>query len=427
MPSIVEVNIQCCRLYAGDPDFKPYVSSEPDVGTFELKGNEDYMVLACDGLWDVITFDMLVQLVYKHLHEENGDKSTVATYLMDAAMDEGSSDNISIIVVFFRDDIAKPKKAAESSTDGSKTALDKPDDDSSGKDGGGDKNVPDNNDKTASGGSNESSNKPVDDSEKRQGNDSDDKKTSDNEDSIKDGKSTAENIGECSNSAKSSVELIHSRTLLPNDVIDSDSVRLDVEHPEDLVQVEVSQLQDVRSTSKKLPSENLPGCSDDVIQSDQHETSPDVPRIHSASQINALLQNSDVQSDVSSTDVRLMSQSASRCLRNRRVKRVKGASRRKNSRRVTREKSGRGGSSSSSSSSGPTGSATTAGRMPSSGIIGSTTAPSSHATMKLSRTADNLLLDASSVLTRYTRCRGRSLGNWTVAVEIESASAMFND
>ena len=376
-----------------------------------MEGNEDYMVLACDGLWDVITFDHLVRLVYDHLHSKNGSKESVATHLMETAMDEGSSDNISIVVVFFRDEIAKPKpKKKESSTEGNEAAPTSNDD--GGKDGDGDKNVPD--DKPAPDNNDKSGNEPGGNSENRP---DDNEKKSGDTGSTENGKSAAGNIGELN---KTSMECSHSRTL--------DQPQLNVEHLPAGHSASVSEPQVQDATSRKLSSENLPGCSGDIVQSDQQEqeTSSDTPRRpHSMSQVNALL-NSDLQSDVSSTDVRVMSLSASRCLRNRRVKRQKGASRRKNGRRAARDRSTRGGSTSSSSSSGRTEKATVPhGARPS--VITSSKAPSSHTMMNQSWTADNLLLDASSVLTRYTRCRARSLGNWTVAVEIESASAMFND
>jgi len=41
-------------LCTGDVESKPSVTSEPDVASIELDGTEDYVVLACDGIWDVI-------------------------------------------------------------------------------------------------------------------------------------------------------------------------------------------------------------------------------------------------------------------------------------------------------------------------------------------------------------------------------------
>jgi len=39
----------------GDPDYKPYVTAEPDVIEIELTGSEDFLILASDGLWDSLS------------------------------------------------------------------------------------------------------------------------------------------------------------------------------------------------------------------------------------------------------------------------------------------------------------------------------------------------------------------------------------
>lgn len=36
----------------GDPDYKPYVTAEPDVIDLELDGSEDFLLMASDGLTD---------------------------------------------------------------------------------------------------------------------------------------------------------------------------------------------------------------------------------------------------------------------------------------------------------------------------------------------------------------------------------------
>ena len=84
---------------AGDVENKPAITSEPDVASVELDGTEDYVVLACDGIWDVIRLSKIPQLVYAHL-TGGGSKEMVAKSLVDHAKAEGSSDNMTAIVVF---------------------------------------------------------------------------------------------------------------------------------------------------------------------------------------------------------------------------------------------------------------------------------------------------------------------------------------
>ncbi|XP_074598512.1 uncharacterized protein LOC141853166 [Brevipalpus obovatus] len=94
----------------GDPDFKPYVISSPDLEIYELDGSEDFLVVGCDGLWDQMTPDGACSLVYEYLAEnaerENLDhdlNQNIARLLVNAAKDDGSGDNITTIVVFLRD------------------------------------------------------------------------------------------------------------------------------------------------------------------------------------------------------------------------------------------------------------------------------------------------------------------------------------
>ena len=51
----------------GDGDYKPYVSSDPDVTTVEMNGSEDFIIIACDGLWDTVTPMSATTCVYKQL------------------------------------------------------------------------------------------------------------------------------------------------------------------------------------------------------------------------------------------------------------------------------------------------------------------------------------------------------------------------
>ena len=41
----------------GDRKLKQWVIGNPDVNTFDLDGTEDYLIIGCDGLWDVMTPD----------------------------------------------------------------------------------------------------------------------------------------------------------------------------------------------------------------------------------------------------------------------------------------------------------------------------------------------------------------------------------
>ncbi|XP_038649114.1 LOW QUALITY PROTEIN: protein phosphatase 1F [Scyliorhinus canicula] len=87
----------------GDIDQKPYISGDADSASFQLDGTEDYIVLACDGFFDGVKPSQVVDIVLEHLQENTGNGSTVAETLVAAAKEGGSSDNITVVVVFLRD------------------------------------------------------------------------------------------------------------------------------------------------------------------------------------------------------------------------------------------------------------------------------------------------------------------------------------
>jgi serine/threonine protein phosphatase PrpC len=92
----------------GDPEHKPYISSEPDVTEITLDSDDDFLILACDGLWDQLTPEEATTLVYQYICENETENTqeiaeNVASYLSKIAKEEGSSDNITTIVLFFKD------------------------------------------------------------------------------------------------------------------------------------------------------------------------------------------------------------------------------------------------------------------------------------------------------------------------------------
>lgn len=97
------MNVDLSLVSSGDSEHKPYICGDADHGIFPLDGSEDYLILACDGFWDTVSPDEAVRVVSDHLQENTGDTTMVAHKLVASARDAGSSDNITVIVVFLRD------------------------------------------------------------------------------------------------------------------------------------------------------------------------------------------------------------------------------------------------------------------------------------------------------------------------------------
>ena len=73
--------------------------SEPDVCTCNLTPEDDFLILACDGLWDVLTPREAVEKVTEYFAEKGMDESIASQKLLNLASRLGSTDNISIVIV----------------------------------------------------------------------------------------------------------------------------------------------------------------------------------------------------------------------------------------------------------------------------------------------------------------------------------------
>ena len=84
----------------GDIDFKEYgISCEPNIKkVFINKNNIKYIVIASDGIWDIVD-DKQLLLIEKGLKIGNAEE--FCNNLVKYSLSEGSNDNISCIVLKF--------------------------------------------------------------------------------------------------------------------------------------------------------------------------------------------------------------------------------------------------------------------------------------------------------------------------------------
>jgi len=75
---------------------QPHVTYVPEVFFVELVPEDRYLIIACDGLWDVLTNDQAFAIVSQY-----SDAARASAALRDYAHCLGSTDNISVIVYIF--------------------------------------------------------------------------------------------------------------------------------------------------------------------------------------------------------------------------------------------------------------------------------------------------------------------------------------
>nr|BAK05256.1 predicted protein [Hordeum vulgare subsp. vulgare] len=96
----------------GDYYLKPYVIAEPEVTVMDRTDKDEFLILASDGLWDVVSNDVACKIARNCLsgraaskYPESVSGSTAAdaaALLVELAMARGSKDNISVVVVELR-------------------------------------------------------------------------------------------------------------------------------------------------------------------------------------------------------------------------------------------------------------------------------------------------------------------------------------
>lgn len=106
-------------MHAGDRYLRPYVVADPEIMVEPRMREDECLILASDGLWDVMTNDEACDLARKRIllwhkknctagstsvSEERGEHANpaaqdAAEYLLRLAARKGSRDNISVIVV----------------------------------------------------------------------------------------------------------------------------------------------------------------------------------------------------------------------------------------------------------------------------------------------------------------------------------------
>lgn len=120
--------VACFYIFTGDKHFKPVVISEPETRVIDRHPQDDCLVIATDGLWDVLTNELACDIARRCLEEGNPniDAPSVgvtessgsseedeehpcqtscnlaAALLARLALARKSTDNISVIVIDLR-------------------------------------------------------------------------------------------------------------------------------------------------------------------------------------------------------------------------------------------------------------------------------------------------------------------------------------
>jgi serine/threonine protein phosphatase PrpC len=89
----------------GDLGEEPYVTCLPDIFCHKLSNTDKFIVVGCDGLYDELDNNEIVNFILMNCYDiKTGERINkhinIAKRLAEHAIMKGSSDNVSIIVVF---------------------------------------------------------------------------------------------------------------------------------------------------------------------------------------------------------------------------------------------------------------------------------------------------------------------------------------
>ncbi|CAO2815972.1 unnamed protein product [Amaranthus hypochondriacus] len=114
------------------PVEKQIVTANPDINTVELCDDDDFLVLACDGIWDCMSSQQLVDFVHEQLNTET-KLSAVCERVLDRCLAPSTAggegcDNMTMILVRFKkpiqQDTSAPKAGESSQSEPAVTEAD---------------------------------------------------------------------------------------------------------------------------------------------------------------------------------------------------------------------------------------------------------------------------------------------------------------
>jgi protein phosphatase 1L len=93
----------------GDRSLKPYITAEPRILEGYLGRENDFAVIACDGVWDVLSPEIVIAVV-----RAATDVQAAAETIKISSIDSGSTDNVTVVVLDLREHTAGlPRKKME--------------------------------------------------------------------------------------------------------------------------------------------------------------------------------------------------------------------------------------------------------------------------------------------------------------------------
>jgi integrin-linked kinase-associated serine/threonine phosphatase 2C len=73
------------------------VIADPDIKSVDLTSEDNFLIIGCDGLWDVMKYQEAVDYVSERFNKEN--PTLISQAIVKEALDRGSTDNVTVLIV----------------------------------------------------------------------------------------------------------------------------------------------------------------------------------------------------------------------------------------------------------------------------------------------------------------------------------------
>lgn len=67
----MKIDVIFFSAFTGDEKYKPFITEEPEIKVVELEGNEDFLIIACDGFWEKVNEDIAAALLYEFVRSNS--------------------------------------------------------------------------------------------------------------------------------------------------------------------------------------------------------------------------------------------------------------------------------------------------------------------------------------------------------------------
>eukprot|EP00038_Savillea_parva_P028295 m.64230 g.64230 ORF g.64230 m.64230 type:complete len:423 (+) comp8211_c0_seq1:292-1560(+) len=90
---------------------KPILIATPEIRHVTIKSDDALVLLGCDGIWDVLSNQQAVDVAFKSM-DAGEDPKAIAGSVVKLAYARGSTDNISVVAILFRQDATADTKSS---------------------------------------------------------------------------------------------------------------------------------------------------------------------------------------------------------------------------------------------------------------------------------------------------------------------------